>query len=46
MRPLGAGTVAALRSRLALAGLGIGLGYVALDLASGRIERVSQAAAR
>ena len=35
-----------LRFRPALAGLGIGLAYVAIDFASGRIERISQAAAQ
>lgn len=35
-----------LRFKLALAGLGIGLAYVALDLASGRIEEVFQAGAQ
>jgi signal transduction histidine kinase len=35
-----------LRLRPALAGLGIGLAYVAVDFASGRIERISQAGAQ
>ncbi len=35
-----------LRFRPALAGLGIGLAYVAIDFASGRIERITQAGAQ
>ena len=35
-----------LRLRPALAGLGIGLAYVAIDFGSGRIERIAQAAAQ
>ncbi len=35
-----------LRFRLAMTGLGIGLAYVAIDFASGRIERITQAGAQ